>query len=106
MSNTEHEAENGPVPVAIRDAIAEQLSALVRGELPELLDEVEAYPAVLVDQPEDIWSHRQTWWSSGNGGWFVVDLPLWTEAQSPSDLTASFDVSPEGTATITNVHVG
>jgi hypothetical protein len=32
-------------------------------------------------------------------------VPLWTTDESPSDLSAEVDVTPDGIATITGVHV-
>lgn len=66
MSSSDDDPESGPVPVAIRAVIAEQLTALVRGELPDLLDEVHAYPAV-GGRFEATESPGQTSWSSGKG---------------------------------------
>jgi hypothetical protein len=98
----------GTVPSNLRPAIAAQLSALVEGALPEQLAWVLDYRAngaTLVAQPEEIWSHA---WTDviavGTGGWSVV-LPLWTTEESPSDLSAEVFVSPEGEATIRDVHV-
>ena len=98
----------GTVPDELRPAIAVQLSHLVRGDLPELLTWVRNYGedgAVLVEQPADIWEHRYTDVVRRiDGGWHVV-VPLWTEDESPSDLSAEIIVTPAGAATIHDVHV-
>ncbi len=80
----------------------------MRGDLPELLTWVRNYGedgALLVEQPADIWEHRYTDVARMiGGGWHVV-VPLWTEQESPSDLSAEIIVTPGGAATIYDVHV-
>ena len=39
-----------------------------------------------------------------SGGWSVV-MPLWTSEESPSDLSAELEVTPDGEARILDVHV-
>ena len=38
------------------------------------------------------------------GGWWAV-VPLWTSAESPSDLSAELEVGTDGEARILDVHV-
>jgi len=92
----------------LRPAVRTQLDALVRGELPDMLLWVRRYGesgAVLVAQPDEIWNHP---WSDAlqrvDGSWSVV-VPLWTEDEAPSDLTAELSVDAAGAATIDDVHV-
>ena len=61
--------------------------------------------AVLVSQPEEVWSHRDTHVYERADGSVAVEVPLWTVTESPSDLTASFEVTAEGTVTLEDVHV-
>lgn len=94
--------------MSLRPVVAEQLDRLVRGELPELLTWVKQYGAsgaVLVPQPHDIWTHRDaSAVPTDDGGWHIV-VPMWTEAESPSDLSAEIVVEPDGSAVIHDVHV-
>ena len=96
------------VPVELREAVARQLGRLVRGEMPDLLHWVNSYGpngAVLVEQPDAIWDHRFTdAVRTDDGGWHLV-LPLFTEAESPSDLSAEVTVDSMGNATVRDVHV-
>jgi hypothetical protein len=98
----------GAVPNELRSAIEDQLSRLVRGDLPEMLTWVRNYGqdgAVLIEQPADIWDHRYTDAARTiDGGWHVV-VPLWTEQESPSDLSAEIIVTASGAARIHDVHV-
>jgi hypothetical protein len=96
------------IPEMLRPAVRAQLDALVRGELPEMLLWVHQYGdggAVLVVQPDEIWNHP---WSDVlqriDGSWSVV-VPLWTEDEAPSDLSAELSVDASGTATLDDVHV-
>ena len=96
------------VPVELRAAVRGQLERLVAGEMPEQLVWVENYGrtgAVLVPQPDLIWEHP---WSDAvptdDGGWHVV-VPLFTETESPSDLSAEIIIDPTGTAAVYDVHV-
>lgn len=96
------------VPEHLRPRIGPLLTALVRGERPELLTWVHDYGehgATLVEQPEDIWSHE--WTEVGqrdDGGWWFA-LPLWTTDESPSDLSAEGSVSSDGQAILEDIHV-
>jgi hypothetical protein len=96
------------VPIELRAAVAGELDRLVRGELPALLLWVNNYGtegAVLVQQPDEIWEHRFTdAVRTDDGGWHVV-VPLFTTAESPSDLSAELNVDPGGNATLHDVHV-
>lgn len=97
-----------PVPEHLRPALRAELDALVRGERPEMLYEVELYGedgARLVVQPEEVWDHPDA--AAGRtdaGGWWVV-LPLWTLTECPSDLSAELDVDHAGGVTLASVHV-
>ena len=96
------------VPDHLRPAIAAQLDALVRGELPELLTWVHGYGergAVLVPQPEEIWIYPESDAIPVDGGGWSVVVPLWTTDESPSDLSAEIDVDADGNAQIYDVHV-
>ena len=97
-----------PIPNEIRPALREELDALARGERPALLIWVENYGhggARLIRQPEEIWSHvtSEVQHRSDGSAWGCV--PLWTAEESPSDLTAEFEVGPSGTVTLTDVRV-
>ena len=96
------------VPVELRPAIRHELDRLVGGELPELLVWVHTYGeagAVLVPQPDDVWEHEASEATRrDDGGWHVV-VPLFTEAESPSVLSAEIVVDVRGAATIHDVHV-
>ena len=93
------------VPVEIRSKVAGELDRLVRGELPELLVSVNEYPAVLMPQPDAIWDHRCTDATrTADGGWHVV-VPLFTESESPSDLSAEIIIDSVGNAMLHDVHV-
>ena len=98
----------GTVPVELHSAVATELDQLVRGERPELMHWVDNYGtegAVLVAQPQAIWEHPYTdAVRTIDGGWRVV-VPLFTDAESPSDLSAELIVDPSGRATLHDVHV-
>jgi len=53
---------------------------------------------VLVAQPSAIWEHPYTDAVQTNGGGWHLVLPLFTEAQSPSDLSAEVIVDPDAVA--------
>jgi len=93
----------GTIPAELRAGIATQLNLLVRGGLPELLTWVRHYGpsgASLVAQPDEIWTHRESDATPMvSGGWSVV-MPLWTSEESPSDLSAELEVTPDGEARI------
>lgn len=96
------------VPESIRGAVASELDALLRGDRPEHLVWVREYResgAVLVEQRPAIWTHQYTdAVATTAGGWHVI-VPLWTEDEQPSDLSAEFLVDPEGRATLSGVRV-
>jgi hypothetical protein len=98
----------GIIPVELRATISSQLDLLVRGELPELLTWVMDYGpegAHLIPQPDEIWTHKSS--DAGpmtGGGWWAV-VPLWTSAESTSDLSAEVEVGAAGEARILDVHV-
>lgn len=96
------------VPQELRPAIADQLGALVEGSRPDLLVWVRQYGqhgAELIQQPTAIWTHSQTTVTHVTGGGWLVVLPLWTTEESPSDLSAEILVTPDGQATIRDLHV-
>ena len=96
------------VPNELRPAIAEELQALVYGDLPELLTWVRGHGedgATLVPQPEEIWSHQRTSATEVEGGGWFITLPLWTDDESPSDLLAEVEVTSDGVARIRDVRV-
>ena len=97
-----------PIPDRYRAAVRAELDALVRGERPALLTWVNAYGpsgAVLIVQPEDIWTHPESKVELRHDGtaWGVV--PLWTTEECPSDLSAEFEVDAQGGVEIRDVHV-
>ena len=96
------------VPESLRGAVGAELRSLVRGERPELLTWVREYGArgaTLIEQPDDIWTHRYSdVTETDDGGWFIV-VPLWTTEESPSDLSAELAVASDGTAHLLDVHV-
>jgi hypothetical protein len=96
------------VPDQLRAPLRAELDALTRGERPSLLTWVKAYGAsgaVLVAQPEDIWTHpdSQVERRQDGTGWGVV--PLWTAEESPSDLSAEFEIDADGRVEIRDVRV-
>jgi len=96
------------VPVELRAAVRSRLERLVAGELPEHLVWVRNYGtsgAALVPQPDLIWEHPGSdTVPTDDGGWHVV-VPLFTETESPSDLSAEIVIDATGTATVYDVHV-
>ncbi len=96
------------VPEELRPVLREQLDRLVAGEWPELLTWVHEYGpdgTTLVPQPEAIWvQERAGATRRRNGGWHVV-VPLWTQDEAPSDLSAELVVEEAGVARIASVHV-
>ncbi|HXH81166.1 DUF7668 domain-containing protein [Nocardioides sp.] len=96
------------VPTGFRDALRIELEALVAGERPDLLAWVREYggPEVsLIRQPDEIWTHSATDIEERADGSAFGVLPLWTTGESPSDLSAEFEIDPGGTATIEDVRV-
>jgi hypothetical protein len=59
----------------------------------------------LVAQPDEIWSHQWTNYAEREDCSAYGSMPLWTTGQSPSDLSAEFEVTPFGTVSPTDVHV-
>ena len=97
-----------PIPDRYRTSLRTELDALVRGERPLLLTWVNAYGpsgAELVLQPDDIWTHPDSQIELRQHGtaWCVV--PLWTNEESPSDLSAEFEVDAQGRVEIRDAHV-
>lgn len=96
------------LPEHLRPAVVAELGRLVRGERPDLLLWVHRYGAhgaTLVPQPDDIFDHRLAGAvETVHGGW-ALDLPLWTNEESPSDLTVSLTVAADGTVTIDDVRM-
>lgn len=97
-----------PVPEPLRPALRAELDALARGERPDLMTWVEAYGpsgARLVPQPDDVWTHPDTEVRvrSDGSAWGVV--PLWTEQEGPSDLSAEFEVDDRGRVSLRDVRL-
>jgi hypothetical protein len=69
----------------------------VEGLEDDPLSWVREYPADLVPLPGDVWAHPGTdsFRFSDESGWAVV-LPLWTTAESPSDLSLEMSVTKRG----------
>lgn len=61
--------------------------------------------AVLVTQPEAIWTHDGAHCVERSDGSSSVVLPLWTADESPSDLSAEFEITAGGSVEVTDVHV-
>jgi hypothetical protein len=95
----------GNVPEAYRVAIRLELDALTTGERPEQLLWVREYPATLIPQPEEIWTHADASLHTREDGSAWCVLPLWTTDESPSDLSVEIDIDPEGRVTIHDLHV-
>ncbi|WP_420371467.1 DUF7668 domain-containing protein [Kribbella sandramycini] len=75
-------------------------------EVPEqLLEWVDSYPAVLIRQPDDVWTHRYTHFLERDDGSITFEIPLWTTDESPSDLTAQIELEADGRIHIYDVHV-
>ena len=96
------------VPEQLRPEVRALLDQLVAGGFPEMLVWVRRYGldgAVLIEQPEEIWSHRLTHVGERADGSFWVELPLWTTTEAPSDLTADFEAAAGGRVELRDVHV-
>ena len=96
------------IPARHRFAIRAALDDLVAGRRPDLLTWVREYGdsgAQLVAQPEDIWAHPWTDYAERPEGTACGSVPLWTTMASPSDLSAEFEIAPDGTAYLTDLHV-
>jgi hypothetical protein len=84
------------------------LDQLAVGDRPELLTWVSDYGqsgTELVIQPDEIWNHHWTNYAEREDGSAYGSVPLWTTDQSPSDLSAEFEVTPFGAVLLTVVHV-
>lgn len=85
----------------------------MRGAYPDMLLWVHRYGprgeaasgAVLIDQPAEIFDHRYADAIEMAAGGWALDLPLWTDQESPSELTASVTVAVDGTVTVGDVRV-
>jgi hypothetical protein len=110
-----------PIPDPLRPVIADALTKIVAGDEESLRRDgilrnqgdlwlwVREYPAELVPQPAEIWTHRHS--EAGElddgSGWWVV-LPMWTKEESPSDLSLEMTVlsTSQGLqAEVHNLHV-
>ena len=94
------------VPEAHRPAIRALLDQLVAGDIPEMLTWVHQYGrdgAVLIPQPEDIWTHPESHVGDTWDGRIWVEVPLWTTEEC--DLIAEIDIAVDGTAQLHDVHV-
>ena len=61
--------------------------------------------ARLVRQPEAIWDHPRSESHDRADGSVYVVVPLWTAAESPSDLSAECEITRWGSAAVSDVHV-
>lgn len=95
----------GDVPESYREAIRRELDALTAGERPDQLLWVREYPATLIRQPDEIWTHRESAVSMRSDGTAYGVLPLWTTDESPSDLSVELEIDANGHVTITDLHV-
>ena len=98
----------GVIPKRHRSKLRDELLALSAGARPDLLLWVNDYGdhgAVLVPQPDAIWTHTYTGFDKRSDGSAYGVVPLWTTEESPSDLSAEFEITRDGTVEITNVHV-
>ena len=96
------------IPPEARPALRRELDALIAGERPELMTWVREYGesgARLVPQPESIWDHPSTEFDARPDGSCFGVVPLWTSSESPSDLSAEFEIDIDGIARVTDVHV-
>jgi hypothetical protein len=96
------------IPARHRVALRAALDDLVAGRRPDLLTWVREYGesgAQLVGQPEDIWTHRWTDYGERPDGTAYGSVPIWTTMESPSDLSAEFEIAPDGRARLTDLHV-
>jgi hypothetical protein len=96
------------IPAEVRPALRRELDALVAGERPELMVWVREYGesgTQLVPQPESIWAHPSAEFGARSDGSCFGVVPLWTRSESPSDLSAEFEIDIEGIARLTDVRV-
>jgi hypothetical protein len=90
------------IPARHRAALRAALDDLVAGRRPDLLTWVREYGesgAELVVQPDDIWTHRWTDYGERPNGTAYGALPIWTTRESPSDLSAEFEIAPTAART-------
>ena len=95
----------GVIPEKHRDAIRDELDALVAGRHTEMARWVTAYPSRLVRQPDLIWSHAQSEVIERDDGTAFGVVPLWTADEAPSDLSMEFEIDRHGAVTISDVRV-
>lgn len=98
----------GRDPQRHRAALRAALDQLAAGDQPEVLTWVAAYGhsgTELVTQPDEIWTHRWTDYAEREDGSAYGSMPLWAGGQSPSDLSAEFEITPSSTVSLTDVHV-
>jgi hypothetical protein len=96
------------IPERRRAALRAALDDLVLGKRPDLMIWVREYGdsgAQLVVQPDDIWTHGWTDYAERPDGTAYGSVPIWTTVESPSDLTAEFEVASDGSVYLTDVHV-
>lgn len=102
-----------PVPERWRAALGELIHRLVIGDYAGLESQglaegsgdglehgighwIEAYPDRLVDPPPDWWKYSEhSIWEGRSEEWWVI-VPLWTERESPSDLSLEATVWDDG----------
>jgi hypothetical protein len=95
----------GNIPEVYRVGIRRELDALTAGERPEQLLWVREYPATLIPQPEEIWTHSEAGLYHRADGSIWCVLPLWTTDESPSDLSVEIEIDTEGRVSIHDLHV-
>ena len=96
------------IPERFRASIKDELDALVHGERRELMTWVVQYGdhgAVLIEQPDEIWTHAGSNFVERSDGSAYGLVPLWTTDESPSDLSAEFEIDVHGVARLSDVHV-
>ena len=96
------------IPARHRVALRAVLDDLVTGVRPDLLTWVRQYGesgAELVIQPEDVGTHACTDYAERADGTAYGSVPIWTTTESPSDLSAEFEIAADGTVQLTDVHV-
>jgi hypothetical protein len=96
------------IPARHRPALRAALDDVAARMWPDLLTWVRQYGesgAQLVVQTEDIWAHRWTDYAERPDGTAYGSIPIWTITESPSDLSAEFEIAADGRVELTNVHV-
>jgi hypothetical protein len=61
--------------------------------------------ARLIEQPDEVWRHPAADAVAVASGGSSIVVPLWTEDESPSDLSAELMVDEEGAAVLRDVRV-